>query len=175
MAQETEVEKTARFLRHFVIGIIIVAIVVVLIIGIGLFWAFNNIISNPSLTQTPVPTPTPYSISTPAPTETPTATTTPSPTATAKLESIGLQYTDNRSDTNAPFLQITGYVVNVGTAKANNCTIHVTATQSGNVTTIDTSATIPSLDPEASEPIDLQFPYTGQALVAYNSSLSWTN
>jgi hypothetical protein len=138
MAQESEVEKTARFVRHFAIGIIIVVIVVGLIVGIGVFWVFRA-------------------------------------TATAKLVITELQYTDNRTDTNAPFLQITGYVDNAGTAKANNCTIHVNAMQSGNVTAIDTSATIPSLDAGASEPIDLQFPYTGQALVAYSSSLTWTN
>jgi hypothetical protein len=92
-----------------------------------------------------------------------------------KLVSIGLQYTDNRSDSNAPFLQITGYVVNVGDAQANNCTIHVTAVQDGNITALDTSATITSLDAGAYETIDLQFPYTGQALVAYTSYLAWTN
>ena len=95
--------------------------------------------------------------------------------ATPKLVSIGLQYTDNRSDANAPFLHITGYVVNVGSAKANNCTIHVNAVQNGNVTALDTSATITSLDAGAYETIDLQFPYTGQALVAYTSYLAWTN
>jgi hypothetical protein len=95
--------------------------------------------------------------------------------ATPKLVSIGLQYTDNRSDANAPFLHITGYVVNVGSAKANNCTIHVNAVQNGNVTALDTSATITSLDAGAYEAIDLQFPYTGQALEAYTSYLTWTN
>jgi len=94
---------------------------------------------------------------------------------TPKLISIGLQYTDNRSNTNAPALQITGYVVNVGTAKANNCTIYVTAIQSGNVTAIDTSATIPSVDAGAYDTVNLQFPYTGQALEAYTSGLTWTN
>ena len=95
--------------------------------------------------------------------------------ATANLVSIDLQYTDNRSDTNAPFLHITGYVVNVGAVKANDCTIHVNAIQSGNVTALDTSATIPSLEPGAYETINLQFPYTGQALVAYTIYLTWTN
>jgi hypothetical protein len=94
---------------------------------------------------------------------------------TPKLVSIGLNYTDNRSDTNAPFLHITGYVVNVGNAKANNCTIHVNAVQDGNATALDTSATITSLDAGAYETIDLQFPYTGQPLVAYTSYLAWTN
>jgi hypothetical protein len=96
--------------------------------------------------------------------------------ATPKLVSIpGLQYTDNRSNVNAPFLHITGYVVNVGSAKANNCTIHVNAVQDGNVTALDTSATITSLDAGAYETIDLQFPYTGQALEAYTSYFTWTN
>ncbi|MGD0643639.1 MAG: hypothetical protein ABSA75_01890 [Candidatus Bathyarchaeia archaeon] len=89
--------------------------------------------------------------------------------------SPGLQYTDNRSDTNAPFLQITGYVINVGSAKANNCTLHVNAVQNGNVTALDTSASINSLEAGANELVDLQFPYTGQALTAYTSYLTWTN
>jgi hypothetical protein len=92
-----------------------------------------------------------------------------------KLVSINFQYIDNRSDTNAPFLQITGYVVNVGDAKANNCTIQVNAEQNGNVTALKTSASIPSLDPGAYEAIDVQFPYTGQALMVYTSTLTWTN
>ena len=94
---------------------------------------------------------------------------------TPKLVSVGLQYTDNRTNSNEPFLHITGYVVNVGNAEANNCTIHVDAYQNGNVTALDTSATITSLDAGAQEAIDLQFPYTGQALVDYTSYLAWTN
>ncbi len=86
-----------------------------------------------------------------------------------------MQYTDNRSNTNAPFLHITGYVVNVGNAKANNCTVNVNGVQDGNTTALDTSATITSLDAGAYETIDLQFPYTGQPLVAYTSCLAWTN
>lgn len=91
-----------------------------------------------------------------------------------KLISVGLQFTDNRSDTDAPFLRVAGYVVNVGAAEANNCTIYVTATQSGNVTALNTSAFIPSLGAGAFETIDLQFPYTGQALISYSSFLTWT-
>jgi hypothetical protein len=40
----------------------------------------------------------------------------------AKLISIGMQYNDNRADPNAPYLQVTGYICNVGTGTANNCT-----------------------------------------------------
>lgn len=95
--------------------------------------------------------------------------------AAPKLLSVGIQYTDNYSDVNAPFLQVTGYVVNVGNALANNCTINVNAIQDGNVTALDTSATIPSLAAGASEPINLKLSYTGQPLVAYSATLSWTN
>ncbi len=92
-----------------------------------------------------------------------------------KLVSLGLNYTDDRSDPNAPFLHITGYVVNVGSTKANNCTLQVNAVQNGNVTALDTTKTITSLDAGAYETIDLQFPYTGEALTFYTSNLSWTN
>ncbi len=92
-----------------------------------------------------------------------------------KLISISLQYTDNRSNTNTPFLQVSGYVVNVGNADANNCTIHITAYRDGNVTALDTSASIPSLDAGAYETISVQFPYTGEPLGFYNSYLTWTN
>jgi hypothetical protein len=89
------------------------------------------------------------------------------------LIGVGLQYTDNRTNPNAPFLQVTGYIVNVGTAKANNCSIHAYAIQSGNSTAIDTSTVINSLNPGAYEQISVQFPYTGSALTAYSSNLNW--
>lgn len=92
-----------------------------------------------------------------------------------KLVSIGLNYTDDRSDPNAPFLHITGFVVNVGSTKANNCTIEVNGVQNGNVTALDTTKTINSLDAGAYETIDLQLPYTGEALTFYTSNLLWTN
>jgi Tfp pilus assembly protein PilX len=91
-----------------------------------------------------------------------------------KLISIGIQFTDNRSEPNAPFLRVSDYVVNVGTAEANNCKIYVTATQGENATALNTSAFIPSLEAGAFETIDLQFPYTGQALISYTSYLTWT-
>jgi len=94
--------------------------------------------------------------------------------AIPKLISIDLKYTDDRSNANAPFLHITGYVVNVGNVKANNCTIHVNAIQNANATALYTTGTIVSLDAGNYTAIDVQFPYTGQALVAYSSYLEWT-
>jgi len=94
---------------------------------------------------------------------------------TPKIISIGLQYVDNRSDANAPFLQVTGYVVNAGSAKANNCAFYIIAIQNGNVTALDTSVGINSLDAGTYETINVQFPYAGQPLIAYSSYLSCTN
>ncbi len=92
-----------------------------------------------------------------------------------KLIEIDMQYADNRSDPNAPFLQVTCYVVNVGGTEASNCTIQVSAMQSGNTTALNTSKTIPSLNPGTYEVVDLQFRYTGQPLMTYTSTLTWTN
>jgi hypothetical protein len=95
------------------------------------------------------------------------------PVQAPNLIGVGMQYTDNRTNPNAPFLHVTGYIVNVGTAKANNCRIHPYAIQSGNNTAIDSSTAINSLNPGASEQISIQFPYTGSALMAYSSNLNW--
>jgi len=97
------------------------------------------------------------------------------PSPAPNLISLGLNFTDNRTNPVAPYLQVTGYVVNVGTAKANSCTIHVYAIQNGNTTCIDTSTPINSLDAGAYEAINVIFPYTGQPITAYSSSLDWKN
>jgi hypothetical protein len=91
-----------------------------------------------------------------------------------KLISVDMNYTDNRIDPNAPFLIVTGYVVNVGASRATNCTINVSAIQNGNNTAIDNSATINTLEPGTFEKIDIQFPYTGQPIVAYYANLNWS-
>ncbi len=94
--------------------------------------------------------------------------------ATPKLIGIEMQYIDNRTDPNAPFLQAKGYIVNVGTSTAKNCTINVSAIQNGNSTAIDSSAPINTLEPGTYEKIDIQFPYTGQPVVAYSANLNWS-
>ena len=87
-----------------------------------------------------------------------------------------LTYTDNRTNANSPFLQITGIVQNVGNATANHCTINVNALQPGNVNAINISETLPysSIIANGSEQINMDFRYTGQALETYTSFLSWT-
>ena len=92
-----------------------------------------------------------------------------------KLIGIDMQYSDNRTDINAPFLHVTGYICNVGTSNANNCTIHVSATQNDNSTAIDNTAKIESLQAGAFTKIDIQFPYQGTPLVEFNSNLEWGN
>jgi hypothetical protein len=97
------------------------------------------------------------------------------PTGTPNLVSNNLQFTDNRSNPDEPFLRVTGTVTNDGNATANNCAVHANAIQSGNATAIDTSKSIESLGAGESEEIDVSFPYTGDALVAYNGNLEWTS
>jgi hypothetical protein len=89
----------------------------------------------------------------------------------ARLISIDMQYTDNRSNVNAPFLQITGYICNVGTSTANNGVLHVSATRNDNSTAIDSSTNIESIQAGAYTKVDLQFPYTGTPLKSYTSNL----
>ena len=98
-----------------------------------------------------------------------------SPALAPKLIGLGLQYIDNRTNPNAPFLLVTGYVVNVGTAKANNCSLYVNAIQNGNVTAINSCVAIDSLEPGTSETVSVQFPYTGSPLIAYCSNFQWQN
>jgi hypothetical protein len=96
-------------------------------------------------------------------------------TSAANLISVpSLHFTDNRTNPAAPFLQVTGYIVNVGTAKATDCGVHVYAIQAGNNTAIDGTKPINALEPGSYEAIDIQFPYSGQPLTAYSSNLDWT-
>ncbi|MGD0996011.1 MAG: hypothetical protein ABR909_10875 [Candidatus Bathyarchaeia archaeon] len=78
MTKESEVEKTARFVRHLIIGIILVVIIVVgSIIGIGAYWAWHQeqIVKNIVTSLTPTATPNYISIPTPTPEITPTTYT----------------------------------------------------------------------------------------------------
>ncbi|MCW3996394.1 MAG: hypothetical protein NWE98_09660 [Candidatus Bathyarchaeota archaeon] len=95
---------------------------------------------------------------------------------TPKLESNNLQYNDNRTNPEAPFLELTGTVTNTGNAKALNCTIHLTASRNSDQTVIDTRIVFTeALDPGASVNINIKAPYTGEELQAYNAVLEWTN
>ena len=92
-----------------------------------------------------------------------------------KLISVGMQYIDNRTDISSPFLEVTGYICNVGTSTANNCVFHMTATRTDDSAGIDTSANIESIDAGAYTKVDIQFPYHGTPLATFNSNLDWGN
>jgi hypothetical protein len=94
---------------------------------------------------------------------------------TAKLITVGMQYIDNRTDANSPFLQVTGYVCNIGTSTANSCVLHVTATRGDGSTGVDSSANIESLEPGAYSKVDVEFPYHGTPLASFSSNLEWGN
>jgi hypothetical protein len=93
----------------------------------------------------------------------------------AKLIVVGMQYVDNRTDISAPFLEVTGYICNVGTDTASNCVLHVSATRSDGSTGIDSSANIESLEAGAYSKVDIQFPYHGTPLSSFSSNLEWGN
>ena len=96
-------------------------------------------------------------------------------TGEPNLVGTNFQYTDNRTNPDAPFLHLTGTVTNNGNATANNCVVHLNAIRSGNETAIDTKQSFESLAAGESTNIDIEFPYAGDALVAYNAVLEWTN
>ena len=87
-----------------------------------------------------------------------------------------LQASDNRSDSHAPFLHITGTIQNTGNATANNVTMHVYATQVGNATAIDTIVTLDPIAAGTTIAVDRDFSYTGDALEVYSQpTIDWTS
>ncbi len=138
MIKESEVEKTARFTRHFLKGILVLFLVIVIIIGayvgIGAYWAWhqeqvtNQDIQNlqnwaNSLKQ-----------STPTPTQTPASTpSTPSPTPMGFMGSA-----EQASITNVCFVTVgstvvmNATVINTGT----NAVTIASATIDGNTATL---------------------------------------
>ena len=93
----------------------------------------------------------------------------------AKLVSVDMQYIDNRTDISAPFLEVTGYVCNVGISTSNNCVLHVSATRTDSSIGIDSSANIESLQAGNYTKVDIQFPYHGTPLTSFTSNLEWGN
>ncbi len=88
-----------------------------------------------------------------------------------KLITIDMQYNDNRSDTSAPFLQVTGYICNIGTSTANNPVLHISATRSDNSTAIDSSNNIESIQAGSYTKIDLKLPYAGTPLSEFTVNI----
>jgi len=71
-------------------------------------------------------------------------------------------------------LHVTGYVKNVGDAKANNCTLHVNAAVNGEQGT-ELSAPLDPFEAGEQRQVDLEFPFSGSGLVTFNTYLKWTN
>jgi hypothetical protein len=90
---------------------------------------------------------------------------------TAKLITVGMQYIDNRTDINAPFLEVTGYICNVGTTTVNNGVLYVSATHADDSSAIDSLVNIESLQAGAYSKISIQFPYHGTPLKTFYSNL----
>jgi hypothetical protein len=93
----------------------------------------------------------------------------------SKLIGLDMQYVDNRTDISAPFLEVTGYVCNVGTSTSSNCVLHISATRTDSSIGIDSSANIESLQAGNYTKVDIQFPYHGTPLTSFASNLEWGN
>lgn len=105
-----------------------------------------------------------------------TEQTQPQDTYVPQLVMSELQFKDNRTNPNEPFLHLTGKIQNTGNGTANNITLSMYAIKSENATAIDTAVSLEPIQAGATQAIDLEFNYTGDALVAYNPpSLDWTN
>src|ERR1017187_2368170 len=65
--KESEVEKTARFTRQFLKGIVVFLVIIIIVAGVGAFWFLHQ---EPTVknTVTPTPTASPIPNSTPTPT-----------------------------------------------------------------------------------------------------------
>jgi hypothetical protein len=92
----------------------------------------------------------------------------------AKLISVGLKAEDNRSSSQAPFVRVYGYVVNVGNSTANDAKIHVVLQQSGGVVAKDTYVDLGSVDGESSVSVDTKVYYEGNEIITASMVLEWT-
>jgi uncharacterized protein (UPF0333 family) len=92
----------------------------------------------------------------------------------AKLITIGLSVTDNRPLLQTPYVQISGYICNVGSYAAVNVSMHVVIYQ-GNVVAKDTYIEISSLSGEGSTNINSQVFYAGSAITNYNTALEYVS
>jgi hypothetical protein len=72
-------------------------------------------------------------------------------------------------------LHVSGYVKNVGDAKANNCTLHVNSVINGSQAGTELSAPLGPFEAGEQRPVDLEFPFTASGLAAFNTYLKWTN
>ena len=140
-------KKTRKKSTLITTGLIVIAIVAGITIGLSAYYLGGN--TNPQIQNTD--------------------------TFTPKLVS-DLQCNDNRSTSETPFLHVTGTIQNTGNATANNVTMHVYATQNGNVVALDTEINLGSIGVGDTIPIDRNFDYTGSALVVFSEpTIDWTN
>lgn len=98
----------------------------------------------------------------------------PTPTPTVTPGTPELVNVDLKCSLESGKLHVTGYVKNVGDAKANNCTLHVNAAENGEEGT-ELSAPLDPFEAGEQRLVDLEFPFSGNGLVTFNTYLKWTN
>jgi hypothetical protein len=98
----------------------------------------------------------------------------PTPQATAAAGTPKLETVELKCSVENGKLHVTGYVKNVGDAKANNCTLHVNSVVDGEAGA-ELSAPLGSFEAGEQRAVDLEFPFTANGLAAFNTYLKWTN
>ncbi len=98
----------------------------------------------------------------------------PTPTPTVAPGTPELVNVDLKCSLESGKIHVTGYVKNVGDAKANNCTIHVNVAVNGEEGT-ELSAQLDPFEAGEQRKVDLEFPFTATGIVAFNTYLKWTN
>jgi len=71
-------------------------------------------------------------------------------------------------------LHVSGYVKNVGDAKAYNCTLHVNSVVDGEAGA-ELWAALEPFEAGEQRMVDLEFPFSASGIVAFNTYLKWTN
>jgi archaellum component FlaG (FlaF/FlaG flagellin family) len=98
----------------------------------------------------------------------------PAPTPTVTPGTPELVNVDLKCSLESGKLHVTGYVKNVGDAKANNCTLHVNSVVDGEAGA-ELWAALEPFEAGEQRMVDLEFPFTATGIVAFNTYLKWTN
>lgn len=98
----------------------------------------------------------------------------PAPQATAAAGTPKLETVDLKCSVENGKLHVTGYIKNVGDAKANNCTLFIKPVVNGEAGE-ELSASLGFFEAGEQRPVALEFPFTANGLAAFTTRLEWTN
>lgn len=92
-----------------------------------------------------------------------------------KLVKVNLLAADTHPVLQQERLHVYGYLCNVGSNTAYNCTLHVVAYQSGGVVAIDTHIDLGNINGESYATVDANVYYQGISLASWSVTPEWTS